>query len=79
MEAKDKKWESGPMQETDDKRTIEQINRAKEEAQRRNENLDEEEPEGGYKEKNGDHKRQFTDIRNEPKQDKKATHPQTGG
>ena len=76
MEAKDKKWESGPRQETDDKRTDEQINRAKEEADRRNENL-EDGPEGSYKEKNGDNKKQFDDIKSEPKQDVKPTHPQT--
>ena len=46
MEAKDKKWESDPEQTFDDKRSEEQINSAKEEVDRRNENL-----EGGYKEK----------------------------
>ncbi len=76
MGTEDKKWESGPRQETNDKRTDEQTNRAKEEADRRNENL-EDEPEGGYKEKNGNDIKQFDDIKSEPKLDVKPTHPQT--
>ncbi len=69
METKDKKWESGPRQETDDKRTEEQMQRAKEESERRNENL-EDAGEGSYKEKNGNEDEQFTDIKSEPKLDK---------
>ena len=72
MDTKDKKWESGPMQETDDKRTEEQLERAKEECERRNENLDDG-GEGSYKEKNGDDDKQFTDLESEPKLDKKST------
>ncbi|MFC5282546.1 hypothetical protein [Pedobacter alpinus] len=74
METENKKWESGPMQETEDKRTEEQLNRAKEECDRRNENLDEGgDIEGSYKEKNGDEDEQFTDLESEPKLDKKPT------
>jgi len=76
MGTEDKKWESGPRQETNDKRTDDQINRAKEEADRRNENL-EDEPEGSYKEKNGSDKKQFDDLKDEPKLDVRPTHPQT--
>jgi hypothetical protein len=72
MDAKDKKWESGPEQTFDDERSDEQVNRAKEEVERRNGNL-----EGGYKEKNGDEDEQFTDLKSEPKQDNKKTHPDT--
>lgn len=72
MEAKDKKWESGPVQDTDDQRTNEQLERAKEECDRRNENLDDK-GEGSYKEKNGDEDEQYTDLENEPKLDKKKT------
>ena len=69
MEAEDKKWESGAVQQTKDKRTIEQMERAKEECDRRNENLDDK-GEGSYKEKNGDENKQYTDLENEPKLDK---------
>lgn len=78
MGTENKKRESDPRQETEDKRTDEQISRAKEEADRRNENL-EDGPEGSYKEKNGNNKKQFEDINNEPKEDMKPKHPQTGG
>ena len=69
MEAKDKQWESGPRQDTDDKRTEEQLERAKEEAERQKENLDDK-GEGSYKEKNGDEDKQFEDLKSEPKLDK---------
>lgn len=74
METKDKKWESGPMQETDDKRTEEQLVRAKKESERRKENL-EGGGEGSYKEKNGDNDNQYTDIKSEPALDKRKTKP----
>ncbi len=78
MEAKNKKWESGPMQDTDDKRTAEQLERAKEESERRKDNL-EDKGEGGYQEKNGDEHNAYEDLDNEPKLDKRPTHPSTGG
>ena len=72
MEMKDKKRESGPEQNFDDKRTDAQTNRAKEEVKRNNENL-----EGGYKEKNGNDDEQYSDLKSEPKIDKHKTHPNT--
>ncbi|RKD17045.1 hypothetical protein BCY91_02535 [Pelobium manganitolerans] len=75
MENKEKKWESGPMQHTHDERTAEQMQRAKEESERRKENLDDK-GEGSYKEKNGDEDKQFSDLENEPKLDKKPTKTQ---
>ncbi len=72
MDSKDKKWESGPMQDTDDKRTEDQLLRAKEESERRKENLDDK-GEGSYKEKNGGDDEQYTDLKSEPKQDKRPT------
>lgn len=50
MENVEKEWESGPIQETEDKRTQEQLNRALEESERRKENLDDK-GEGSYAEK----------------------------
>lgn len=76
MEPKDKKWESGPRQDSDDERTQEQLERAKEEAERQNENLDDKE-EGSYKEKNGDEKKSFNGLKDEPKLDVKPTHSST--
>ncbi len=76
MEAKDKQWESGPRQETDDERSDEQLERAKEEAVRQKENLDDK-GEGSYKEKNGDDDEQYTDLENEPKLDKQPTNTQS--
>jgi len=72
METKDKKWESGPMQETEDKRTAEQLERAKKESERRKENLDDK-GEGSYKEKNGDDDKQYSDLKKEPKLEKRST------
>jgi hypothetical protein len=76
MEPKDKKWESGPRQDSVDERTKEQLERAKEETERKNENLDDK-VEGSYKEKNGDKKKSFDDLKEEPKLDVKPTHPAT--
>lgn len=73
---KNKKWESGPMQDTDDKRTKEQLERAKEEVERQKENLDDH-GEGSYSEKNGDEDDSFEDLKGEPKMDVKPTHPAT--
>nr|MBC7612401.1 hypothetical protein [Pseudopedobacter sp.] len=75
MEPKDKKWESGPRQDSDDDRTEEQLKRAKEEAKRQNENFEEEEVEGAYREKNGDEETSFDDLKDEPKLDVKPTKP----
>lgn len=72
MEAKNKKWESGPMQDTDDERTDEQMKRAKEESERRKENLDDK-GEGSYKEKNGDEGKQYEDLKSEPNLKKRPT------
>lgn len=72
MEAKNKKWESGPMQETEDKRTKEQFERAKEEAERRKENLDDK-GEGSFKEKNGDEHQQYSDLKSEPNLETRPT------
>lgn len=63
------------MQHTHDERTAEQMQRAKEESERRKENLDDK-GEGSYKEKNGDEDKQFSDLENEPKLDKKPTKTQ---
>ena len=76
MKKEEKHWESGPMQHTEDKRTKEQLERALAESERRKENLDDK-GEGGYVEKNGDEDEQFTDLKSEPKQDIKPTHPLT--
>ncbi|MBU0697268.1 MAG: hypothetical protein KKE39_12220 [Bacteroidetes bacterium] len=73
---KDKKWESGPMQNEDDERVEEQVDRAKEEAHRQKENLDDH-GKGSYSEKNGDDKDSFEDLKDEPKMDVKPTHPAT--
>jgi hypothetical protein len=72
MEAKNKKWESGPMQETEDERTEEQLERAKQETERRKENLDDK-GEVSFKEKNGDENQQYSDLNNEPKLEKRPT------
>lgn len=74
---KNKKWESGPMQHTDDDRTEEQLHRAKEEVERQKDNLDDH-GEGSYTEKNGDEDKSFEDLKDEPKLDVKPTHPATG-
>jgi hypothetical protein len=76
MEPKDKKWESGHRQDSDDERTQEQLERAKEEAERQNENLDDK-GKGNYKEKNGDGKKSFDDLKDEPKLNIKPIHPTT--
>lgn len=76
METKNKKWESGPMQETDDQRTDEQLERAKKESERQKENLDDK-GEGSFKEKNGDENKQYSDLKNEPKLDKQPTKTST--
>lgn len=76
MEARNKKWESGLMQETDDQRIEEQLERAKQEAERQKENLDDK-GEGSFKEKNGDQNQQYSDINNEPKLDKRETNTST--
>ncbi len=76
METKNKKWESGPMQETDDKRTDEQLKRAKDETERRKDNLDDN-GEGSFKEKNGGEDQQYSDLENEPKLDKRPTKTST--
>ncbi len=68
MDAKDKKWESGPDQNFKDDRTQEQSDRAKEEVERNNKNL-----EGSYKEKNGNANKQFSDLKNEPKEESTET------
>lgn len=72
MEAKDKKWESGPIQETEDKRTAEQTERAKQETERKKENLDDK-GEGSFKEKNGNANQQFTDLKSEPSLETRPT------
>ncbi|HEX7366361.1 MAG TPA: hypothetical protein VF273_04650 [Pelobium sp.] len=72
METKSKKWESGPVQETDDQRTKEQLERAKQETERKKENLDDK-GEGSFKEKNGDENQQYSGINSEPKLDKRPT------
>lgn len=73
---KEKKWESGAEPSHPDARLKEQLERAKQEADRRNSNL-ESSPEGSYKEKNGDENTQFDDLDNEPKLENKPTAPQT--
>lgn len=75
MEPKDKKWESGPRQDSTDQRTDEQLKRAKEEAERQNKNLEGEEVEGAYREKNGDEETSFDDLKDEPKMDVKPSRP----
>ncbi len=70
MEAKSKTWESGPVQGTDDQRTDEQLERAKQESDRIKENLDDK-GEGSYKEKNGDENKQFSDLESEPNLEKR--------
>ena len=72
MEAKDKKWESGPMQDTDDQRTEEQLKRAKQESERNKENL-EDKGEGSFREKNGDENQQYSDLKSEPNLDTRPT------
>jgi len=76
MENTEKHWESGPNQHHIDERIKEQAERAIKENERRKENLDDK-GEGSYKEKNGNDETQFEDLKNEPKQDQKPTHPQT--
>lgn len=71
MAAKSKKWESGPNQNFKDDRTQEQSDRAKEEVERNNKNL-----EGSYKEKNGGKNKQFSDLKNEPKEKSTGTDPE---
>lgn len=63
MESKeqDKKWESGPMQDSDDARTEEQLKRAKEEAERQKKNLDDH-GEGSYPEEMDDGKKSFDNL-----------------
>lgn len=72
MEAENKKWESGPVQETDDKRTNEQVQRAKQESERNKENLDDK-GEGSFREKNGDEDQQYSDLENEPNLETRPT------
>ena len=62
---KERKWESGAEPSNPDARLKEQLERAKKEADRRNSNL-EPSPEGSYKEKNGDEKSEFEDLKSEP-------------
>lgn len=76
METREKHWESGPNQHHVDERVKEQIERANKEAERRKENLDDK-GEGSYKEKNGDEKKQYEGLQNEPKIENQPTHPQT--
>ena len=76
MENQEKHWESGPNQHNVDERVKEQVQRAAKESERRKENLDDK-GEGSYREKNGDQNTEYRGLENEPKLDKKPTHPLT--
>lgn len=75
MKKKELKWESGPEPSNPDPRLKDQLDRAKQEADRQKETLKNSDG-GSYQEKNGDNKSQYEDLSNQPKENNKPTHPQ---
>lgn len=76
MKKKELKWESGSEPSNPDPRLKDQLDRAKQEADRQKETLKNNDG-GSYQEKNGDNKSQYEGLSNQPKENNKPTHPQS--